>query len=331
MTNARKWNLQNYEDKRNPIEDCIENAFLCETIANSELMVEPVEAIFWQKKALDIREKLYGKNSIENVLQYERLAEYHLENNAPKSGLLIAKKILKIREKALGNEHIELANSYLSLSKIYSSYEISDYNNALLYANLSAEIEALNRCPENPVSYRTHLQLAKVYGFRYFQDYQPNMAEPSKPEADTENEKQHYLLAMKSAVQEYGDTSVEAATCYQRYVHIIESCPEKRLALSAKALQIFYPSEGANGSNTRQIAADIWYSWTDVHWFPWDKGNNKSMVHFDRRTIGYGIKWISENVSKEIATNLTATFDSKDREMIYDILQSSDPIPPVVQ
>lgn len=331
MTNTRKWNLTHYEENRQPVEDCLENALLCEQIAAEVIVSEPIEAIFWQKKALEIRETLYGKNSIENVLQYGRLVEYYLENGASKSALTVAKKILKLREKALGNKHIELANSYLTLSNIYSSDQLADYGNALLYANFAAEIETLNRGAENPLSYRTHLQLAHIYGFRRFQDYQTNMAEPQKSDADTAEEKEHYLLAMKSAAQEYGDTSVEAATCYRQYAHTIESCAEKRLVLCAKALNIFYQAEGAKGANTQWTLADIQHSWTDVRWFPWEYGNDKGMSHLNRKTIGYALKWIWENLSEEMALDLANTYHSRDREMIFDILHSSEPTPPTLR
>lgn len=331
MTNERKWNLERYEQKRQPGEECLDNALLCEAIAAGEIMSEPLEAIYWQKEALKIREKLYGKNSIENVVQYERLAEYYLENGNPKSALPFGKKILKIREKVLGNTHIEIAKSYLILSDIYSNAYLRDNHKALECATLAAEIETVNRCFENPISYKTHLQLAYLYGFRHFKDYCPDEAEPVKNVEDAGLEKEHYQLAMESAIQEYGENSVEAAICYQRYVHIVESCQEKRLALSAKALEIFYQAEGAVGSNTHQVAADIWYSWMDVHWFPWDKSMDKGIQNLDRKTIGYGIKWIAENVSKEIADKLVKTFDSKDQEMIYEILQSLDPVPPAIK
>lgn len=103
-------------------------------------------------------------------MQYERLAEYYLENGNPKSALPFGKKILKIREKVLGNRHIEIAKSYL--------------------------------------------QLAYLYGFLHFKDYCPDEADPVKNVEDAGPEKEHYRLAMESAIQEYGENSVEAAICY---------------------------------------------------------------------------------------------------------------------
>ncbi len=57
----RAHDLEQYEKEKTP-EDGIENAILCEKYSEAELPFSWDDAIFWLKKSLEIREKLYGKD-----------------------------------------------------------------------------------------------------------------------------------------------------------------------------------------------------------------------------------------------------------------------------
>ncbi len=78
---------------------------------------------------------------------------------------------------------------------------------------------------------------------------------------------------------------------------------------------------------TSRIAADIWFSWSTGYWFPW---TTDEMQNLDRSCIGWGIKWIKENVSEEIAEKLIRGFNSNDQKMIREIISQSQTKEPVI-
>lgn len=55
----------------------IENALLCEKYSDEVLQASWDDTIFLLKKSLDIRETLYGKDSLQNISRYERMAYIH--------------------------------------------------------------------------------------------------------------------------------------------------------------------------------------------------------------------------------------------------------------
>ena len=54
------------------------------------------------------------------------------------------------------------------------------------------------------------------------------------------------------------------------------------------------------------------------------------MQNLDRSCIGWGIKWIKENVSEEIAEKLIRGFNSNDQKMIREIISQSQMKEPVI-
>ena len=64
----RKWNEEIYEKKKDKKEEySLHNAKLCEKIADESFLFNYNEAIYWRKKSIEIREKIYGNKSIKNT------------------------------------------------------------------------------------------------------------------------------------------------------------------------------------------------------------------------------------------------------------------------
>lgn len=316
--------LARYE-KEKLSNDCIENAMLCERYSDELYIASWDDAIFWMKKAIEIRENLYGKNSIKNIAQYERLAWIYADKPSLTTALKWYKKALKIREKVLGKNDSSLVLDYLAIAGIYLNK--GEYEQSMEYITHAKEIEEKNRPNDNPVSYRVYEKLAYYYGMRYFEGYQSGMPAPVQPEADILMEKEILKKMVDSAVKEYGEESCEAVACIEKYIHDIKMPAQERLTLASKILKIYYEQydefEKRKKDNEiinytcQRIPADIWFSWMRGGWFSWDKD---SQFDKDRSGIGWAIKWIQQNVSSEISEWLIARFNAHDQKMIRDII-----------
>lgn len=145
-----------------------------------------------------------------------------------------------------------------------------------------------------------------------------------------------------SAIKEYGAESCEAAACLEKYIHNIELPTQERLEIAGKILKIYYtnidiferhkksycrPLSDFITYTTSRIAADIWFSWSTGYWFPWSTDKKQNL---DRSNISWGIKWIKENVSEEIAEKLIRRFNSNDPKMIREIISQSQMKEPVI-
>lgn len=316
--------LARYKKEKLP-NDCIENAMLCEQYSDELYISSWDDAIFWMKKAIEIRENLYGKNSIENIAQYERLAWIYADKPSPAAALKWYQKALKIREKALGKNDSSLVPDYLAIAGVYLNK--GEYGQSVEYITHAKEIEEKNRPADNLVSYQVYEKLAYYYGMRYFEGYQPGAPTPVQPQDDILMEKELLEKMVGSAVKEYGEESCEAVACIEKYIHNVKMPAQERLKLAGKILKIYYErydefekrkksTEIINNTCSR-IPADIWFSWMGGGWFPWD-GDSK--FDGDRSGIGWGIKWIQQNVSSEISEWLIKKFNGNDQKMILDII-----------
>jgi len=83
MNKTREHNEKIYE-KNKKEEDTLENAMLCEAIADDNLTWNPGEALYWRKKGIQIREQIYGKNDICITPYYEKIVAVLLEKGSYK-------------------------------------------------------------------------------------------------------------------------------------------------------------------------------------------------------------------------------------------------------
>lgn len=337
----RAHDLEQYEKEKTP-EDGIENAILCEKYSEAELPFSWDDAIFWLKKSLEIREKLYGKNSIENIFQYEQMAYIYAHKPSHNNALKYYRKALRIREKAVGKSDLSLVEDYVCIAEIYRYIDIQNYEECAKNVFRAKQIEEENRPADNPVSFYVYQALADYYNVRHRTNEEGGQTSSKKPTEDSILEKEALQNMVTSAIKEYGAESCEAVACLEKYIHDIELPTQERLEIAGKILKIYYANIGIferhkksycrplsdfiNYTSSR-IAADIWFSWSTGYWFPW---NTDEMQNLDRSCIGWGIKWIKENVSEEIAEKLIRGFNSNDQKMIREIISQSQMKEPVI-
>lgn len=336
----RAYDLEQYERKKTP-EDGIENAILCEKYSEDELPFSWDDAIFWLKKSLEIREKLYGKNSMENISQYERMAYIYADKPSPNNAMKYYRKALRIREKTVGKSDLSLVEDYMCIAEIYSYIDIQDYEECEKNIFHAKQIEEKNRPVDNPVSFYVYQGLADYYGGRHRANNKGGQTSSKKSPEDSILQKEALQNMVNSAIKEYGPESCESVACLEKYIHDIELPTQERLEIAGKILKIYYanidiferhkksycPLSDFINYTTRRIAADIWFSWSTSHWFPW---NTNKKQNLDRSNIGWGIKWIKENVSEGIAEKLIWGFDSNDQKMIREIISQPQMKEPMI-
>lgn len=323
--------LERYEREKFPEETRIENALLCEKYSDEVLSASWDDAIFWLKKSLDIREKLYGKDSLQNISQYERMAYIYADKPSNNNALKWYRKSLRIREKTVGKSDLSLVEDYVCIAEIYRHTDIKNYEECAKNIFHAKQIEENNRPADNPVSFYVYQELANYYSGRCWAGWKRGETPPQQPQEDILLQKEALQNAVASAIKEYGAESCEAVACLEKYIHDIELPTQERLEIAGNILKIYYanidlferhkknycPLSDFIRYTTSRIAADIWYSWSTGNWFPWsiDKKQN-----WDRSNIGWGIKWIKENVSEEIAEKIIRGFNSNDQKMIREII-----------
>lgn len=337
----RAHDLAQYERTKTQ-EDGIENAILCEKYSETELPFSWNDAIFWLKKSLEIREKLYGKNSIANISQYERMAYIYADKPSHNNALKYYRKALRIRVKAVGKSDLSLVEDYVCIAEIYRYIDIQNYEECAKNIFRAKQIEEENRPADNPVSFYVYQGLADYYNVRHRTNEEGGQTSSKKPTEDSILEKEALQNMVTSAIKEYGAESCEAVACLEKYIHDIELPTQERLEIAGKILKIYYANIGIFERHkksycrplsdfinytTSRIAADIWFSWSTGYWFPW---NTDEMQNLDRSCIGWGIKWIKENVSEEIAEKLIRGFNSNDQKMIREIISQSQMKEPVI-
>lgn len=332
--------LERYEREKFP-EAGIENALLCEKYSDEVLPASWDDAIFWLKKSLDIRETLYGKDSLQNISQYERMAYIYADKPSHNNALKWYRKALRIREKAVGKSDLSLVEDYVCIAKIYRHIDIKNYEECAKNIFHAKQIEEDNRPADNPVSFYVYQGLADYYSRRYWAGYKKGETLPQQPKEDSILQKASLQNMVSSAIKEYGAESCEAVACLEKYIHDIEIPTQERLEIAGKILKIYYanidiferhkksycPFSDFINYTTSRIAADIWHSWSVGYWFPW---NTDKKQNLDRSNIGWGIKWIKENVSEEIAEKLMKGFSSRDQKMIREIISQAQMKEPMI-
>ncbi|MDE6621933.1 MAG: tetratricopeptide repeat protein [Lachnospiraceae bacterium] len=338
MSTWRADTLESYEREKFPEDISIENALLCEKYSDELLPASWDDAIFWLKKSLDIRETLYGKDSLQNISLYERMAYIYADKPSYNNALKWYRKALRIREKAVGKSDLSLVEDYVCIAQIYRDRkDYEEYAKNIFHAK---HIEEDNRPTENPVSFYVYQELADYYSKRRWAGYKEGEALPQQTEEDISLQKEALQNMVASAQKEYGAESCEAVACLEKYIHDIKLPVQERLEIAGKILKIYYanidtferykksycPLNDFINHTTSRIAADIWFSWSTDFWFPWTIGKKRNL---DRSSIGWGIKWIKDNISEEIAEKLIMRFNPADQKMIREIISQEQMKEPV--
>ncbi len=185
----RKYNEERYKKQRIEGDD-LHNAAVCDQIADESLEWNPSEAVYWRKLAVEHAEKHYGKNKLENVVYYEKLANDYFYGKAVYGpALKWNSKAKKIKAGQLGNYALELLENEILELKLYyymnKQDEMSDARGRI--KNL---LEKNPDCEES-VLYKAYL----------------NMARYKKRDGNFE----YADAAMRIAEKVYGEISMETA------------------------------------------------------------------------------------------------------------------------
>jgi CHAT domain-containing protein/Tfp pilus assembly protein PilF len=206
-----------------------------------EEMGEYKQAFKYYKKALDIRERVLGKEHPLTAQSYSNMGQvYHNTGNYKKS-LTYHKKALDIKEKILGQEHLDTAVSCNNIGSLYES--MGKLNTALDYYKKSIFIEEKILGNENldiAISYNNIGSLYTKLG-----DY---------PKALDYLQKS--LTIRKDIL---GEEHSKTATAYNNLALLYNTMGEYEEALSfyEKALIINQKKLGKNHPNTAKYYANI--------------------------------------------------------------------------
>ena len=119
------------------------------------------KALEFLTKALDIREKVLGKEHPSTALSYDNIGSvYSTMGDYPKA-LEFLTKALEINEKVLGKEHPDTANSYNNIGYVYST--MGDYPKALEFLTKALEINEKVLGKEHPDTANSYNNIGYVY------------------------------------------------------------------------------------------------------------------------------------------------------------------------
>lgn len=117
MSQERKDNEKEYSNRK--IEgDNVKNAAICDEIADSSLIGNPGEAVYWRKKAIEHIENQYGKNHISSIVYYDKLVNDLLKKGSFRQAMKWNEKARKIKKKELGEYALETIKNDLYEVKI---------------------------------------------------------------------------------------------------------------------------------------------------------------------------------------------------------------------
>lgn len=271
----------------------LDNVILCETIADNNLMWNPGEALYWKKQGITIREKIFGKNNIENTPYYDKIVEVLLEKGSYKEAIKWNSKSVKIKIKDRGEEFAGLLTNYLLLSEALSLlYAYSESKTAAdqAYDMLEKNISAY----EQKMAYDAYIKLTYLYA-RY------NIG------ANSHNLKvtlQNEVCGDKSiqiAKAFYGEQSKETAEAIRNKAVTLEYDKQEALALFAEAIKIYMGFK-----DDKKSAKSVFYNIRQK----WDSDN----------ALLDSAKWLYNNSSEQFVLAAIEDFDDSDKIKIKDFL-----------
>lgn len=251
----RKYNEEKFNSMKVEGDDA-RNAAICDQIADSSLMWNPGEAVYWRKKAIEIVENHYGKGSWENTFYYDKIVNDLLEKGCYKQAIKWNNKSKKIKMREKGESTFELI--------INEVYEM-DLNIFLeQYDSIVGGMErvkcSLQKNADGSPSYLyyIYLQLVRIGGtYRIYTE---------KELGDTV-----YFAdkAIDIAQNTYGEDSIETAEAYRmkaielRHIGFGEADNKEALDLLKRALLIAIKIEGNKGKNAKTIFFNIRQCWDE--------------------------------------------------------------------
>lgn len=282
MSELRNKNEEIYKNQKTA-DDSLENAELCETIADDNFMWYVDEAIYWRKKALKIREKIDGKSSPDKVYYYEIIIDLLMEKGSYKEALKWNEKAQKLNEKLhMNNLSIEIYYAEIHLN-------LESYSECIKHGDLAFDVITSERFDRTKSAFKLVNRLLIFYA-TYIIYY--------------DNKKKSYdklincmEIALRIAQEFYGDNSIEVAIVYREKAVYLDISKQEKLTYLKKALDIVL----SIGKNT-ELALEIFY-------------NIRGCWPASER-LEKGFKWVYENVSKQFILDVLPQFTKPDQEKI---------------
>ena len=119
------------------------------------------EALEYYEKALEIREKVLGKEHPDTAATYNNIAGVYQDQGNYGEALEYYRKALEIKEKVLGREHPYTAATYNNIALVYQDQ--GNYDEALEYCRKALEISEKVLGKEHPSTATTYSNIAGVY------------------------------------------------------------------------------------------------------------------------------------------------------------------------
>lgn len=284
MSLDRKQNEERFQ-KFKKEGDILDNAVLCEAIADDNLLWNPGEALYWRKQGIAIREQICGKNNIDNTSYYDQIVEVLLEKGSYKEAIKWNSKSMKIKMKEKGGECAELLINELLLAEALSllhkdneSKVEADQAYNILEKNISAY--------DQEMAYKAYLKLVHIYSCY-------NIGARNQKLKTTLQNEICGDKAIQIAKAFYGEQSIETAEAIRRKAITLGYDKQAAIALFAEAIKIYMKSD-ENKKDARTIYHNVRQKW---------EGEN---------ILVESAKWLYDNSSEKFV--LTAIEDFADSE-----------------
>lgn len=288
MSELRRKNELIYDELKTE-DTTIDNAVICEKIADDNILWWPDEALYWRKEGIKIRESIKGKKSIENTFYYDEIVKVLLEKGSYKEALKWNKKSINLKEKDGGVENPALLENKLLLSE--TMFLLREYLSGRLEADLAYDIIEKNLSAlEDIILYRAYLSLTHLYST--YNIYARNRG----IELSTNNE----LCgdkAIKIAKKLYGGHSFETAEAYRLEAITLKDNLKKCFEYFQIALEI-YDGIQADKKVAGKIFLDIRNKW---------QGEN---------ILIESAQWMLVNSSNEFLKKAITDFNNHDKALI---------------
>ena len=241
-----------------------------------EILANYPESLEWYQKALDIYEKVLGKEHPYTAVSYNNIASVHHRQGDYSKALELHQKALNIREKVLGTEDPYTAKTYNNIAAAYSKQ--GNYPKALEWFQKALAIREKVLGTEDPDTSTTYNSIAEVYrvqgdypkALEWFQKALAirekvlgpehpstattynNMASVYSDQGDHADALKLYQKALGVLEKVLGKEHPDTATTYNNIAAVYYSQGDypKALELYQKALDIFEKALGTEHPHT---------------------------------------------------------------------------------
>ncbi|SHL29422.1 hypothetical protein SAMN02745136_04555 [Anaerocolumna jejuensis DSM 15929] len=263
MNEERKYYLERYEQEREKMENTIGNAELCEKFSSHS--TDDSDIIYWKKKGLEIREKVYGKKSLQLGKYYDSLAELCVNCGKYKLAKSMCDKSINV--KLLDDTgQSNLLKTYEIMISIYDAMD--DYENGIKCGEEALSLKEV----KNQNNYNEVITINKYLSWIF------NRLK------DEDKRDYHINQALNISVNYFGENSFQAAEIYVEKARFQLKERKEKLELFKKALIIFYENFGFNDRRATRVYRFIWNCW---------EGNPAESIELAN-------DWLEKNIPKDL-------------------------------